>query len=1161
MKLRKPILVTIILALVAAMIPFAVACGDDDAAKTYTMSFETYGGTEIEPITAVGGSMIFAPSDPEKAGSTFMGWYTDSGFSGDAVVIPNIMPNNNVTYYAKFDVPKTEYTVIYEYNKGQVPHAKDIPNVTVQAGETVTVADGNDYGAVGYMFMGWSIYPNGLVTDVKQDGQYDAGDKITLTDKNVKLYAQWAVEYTDARKQNDDKIYVYEPLIGKGKGAAKLIRADENKQDLDGFVSDGSETTSGSTEFTFYADEFENGEFMGRLYADRTYATSDGKQGNYVMYDHVWRTNFYDYTLALDGFGYAVMTQLVGDQVSVFASGDYEYDSEHDDYVFKYNEPKDDDDAKPKTSYFNVVRQKVEYNGEETDLDGVFTRIGGESGTFANVTYFSDNEQLRMLQLSGYGNAMLSIFDTNGTVIKEVDGVYYGTDDNYTDATGEWQFEPVAAINNGFDFKFTLDTVPVNNGTNIVYYSVYYECDETVAGTYAAEDSADKSTLYLDGYGMAEYNSNGVLYVGVVDVTEDNSDGVKYVVEFTECKLGENGQWNKTNNVMVFVLFGNKFAVSKDGLIIADGVLSNYTGKSTVVEIPDTVTEIAADAFNYVNTKVSLVSVTVPASVTKIGARAFQNNYTLRRAIFLGTTPAQLDYTGADNNPFRWGDNGGFIIIVPDTAVEAYKTDPTWSAFADKIMGVTEATTLPEWVTQEVEISGTTYNVLVQYNPQVEIEEDTRLDIVIPEDIDIINNYVFRGMDFIKSVDLSNVILVGESAFYGCVNLETAKMPNVQILGKMAFAACEKLNNSDSDEANVLKLPAIKTIDESAFSGCEKLRLVQLGENINEIGDFAFYQCNVYEADPALVVELMGENAPTMGSKVTLGNIAFRFKVQSIDVALNCYKAATWSAYVRHLYKESGEEAGMYVSGDDTLELNGRAIYQGSYVWMYSIDGDKITFYEYDSSSDSKTHYTAIEGTYFKDGGIIKMAIGSSIRNFTRLQDSMTYRSKDGNYTLVCDPMDLQPDNYENNSGYADVKFNGKDVKLYINGYNTKIIYKFEEDGKLYDIYISFDGEWLNITRKLSPVKYEDITAPDDSKITILIQNGNIYILTAEFEIVVDEATGRKLYWTEASGLGVFARQNGNVFTFSFRYLNVTYTITATVSADYKTFTYDYVKA
>ncbi len=1122
---------------------FVVGCGGDDASKTYTMSFETYGGTEIDPITAVGGSMIFAPSNPEKSGSTFVGWYTNAEFKGDAVEIPSVMPNKNVKYYAKFDTPKVEYTVIYEYNKGQAPHAKDIPNVTVEAGESVTVADGNDYGAVGYMFVGWSIYPNGLVADVKQDGQYNAGDKITLTDSNIKLYAQWAVEYTDARNENDDKIYVYEPLIGKGKGAAKLVRADKDAKNLDGFVSPSSDTASGSTEFTFYSDEFEGGEFAGRLYPNFTYATLDGMQGQYLMYDYVYDMISYDYIMALDGFGYATYIRCVGDMINVAASGDYEYDPENGDYIFKYTDEKADDSSKPETSYFNIVRQPV----EGTEYDGLFTIIGGESGTFYNI-----NGLAWELNLGGYGNATLNVYDDAGqNITMSVNGVYYGTD-NYESIRGEWQFEPLSAMyQDQFTFKFIVGVVSSSSGG---YIPVFSMCDETVVGTYTSTEENDKSTLYLDGYGMAQYISNGVIYEG--DYTVDEGGVVTLV-----CTTEEDGETVETER-MVFVInnANMKFSVSKTGCVVnTNGVLTDYQGQATVVEIPEEATEIAADAFNYLisTSGVSLTSVTVPATVTAIGARAFQNNYSLRRAVFLGTTPAQLDYTGADDNPFRWG-AGDFKIVVPDTAVDAYKT--AWSAFADKIVGATAAAKLPEWVTQTVTSGSTEYTVLVQYNLQKELAEGELIDIVIPDYINAINSEVFRGMDFIKSVDLNNVILVGASAFYGCVNLETVAMPNVQSLGSMAFAACDKLNNSDNTQEDVLELPAIKIIGESAFSGCESLRLVQLGAAITEIGDFAFYQCNVYEDDPTLVVELMGDaedGAPTMGSKITLGNIAFRFKVQNIDVALNCYSESTWSDYCRHLYIESGDEKGMYISGGDTLELDGRAVYQNSYVWMYAIDGEKITFYEY-SSSSTGTPYATIEGKY-KDG-VISFALGSTMRYFTPIQEKMTYTTKDGKNTLECDPMDLQPESYENNRGYATVKFNGKEVQLYINGYSTKIIYNYEdEDGKLYDIYVDFNGETLDITKKLSPIRYNDITAPDGSKISILMQNDNIYIITAEFEIDVD--TDRKLYWTEASGYGVLAEKNGNVYTFTFTYRSTVYSFTVTVSDDHTTFTYKHTTA
>jgi len=60
-------------------------------AKQYTLSFNTEGGSEIEPITADYGSPITAPKAPKKAGYTFVGWDKK---------IPETMPARNMIFNA-----------------------------------------------------------------------------------------------------------------------------------------------------------------------------------------------------------------------------------------------------------------------------------------------------------------------------------------------------------------------------------------------------------------------------------------------------------------------------------------------------------------------------------------------------------------------------------------------------------------------------------------------------------------------------------------------------------------------------------------------------------------------------------------------------------------------------------------------------------------------------------------------------------------------------------------------------------------------------------------------------------------------------------------------------------------------------------------------------
>lgn len=122
---------------------FAAACATTK--QTYTMTFETNGGTEIAPITAEAGATVTPPADPEKDGAVFDGWYTSADFSGESVQIPTVMPAENVTYYAKFDetemakltlnaglgtLAQTEYdlevgTDVFEFVSSLVPAAPE----------------------------------------------------------------------------------------------------------------------------------------------------------------------------------------------------------------------------------------------------------------------------------------------------------------------------------------------------------------------------------------------------------------------------------------------------------------------------------------------------------------------------------------------------------------------------------------------------------------------------------------------------------------------------------------------------------------------------------------------------------------------------------------------------------------------------------------------------------------------------------------------------------------------------------------------------------------------------------------------------------------------------------------------------------------------------
>ena len=113
------------------------------AANTYTITFDTAGGSEIAPITQDYGTVITAPEAPTREGYTFIGWDKE---------IPTTMPAENITLKARWkdtEKPTGEIKISENSWKAFLNNItfglffKDAQTVTITAadnsGETVTV--------------------------------------------------------------------------------------------------------------------------------------------------------------------------------------------------------------------------------------------------------------------------------------------------------------------------------------------------------------------------------------------------------------------------------------------------------------------------------------------------------------------------------------------------------------------------------------------------------------------------------------------------------------------------------------------------------------------------------------------------------------------------------------------------------------------------------------------------------------------------------------------------------------------------------------------------------------------------------------------------------------------------------------------------------------
>ena len=106
-------------------------------ANSYTITFDTDGGSKIDPITQDYGTAITAPADPTREGYTFIGWDTE---------IPTTMPAGDMTIKAQWRINR--YTVTFDTDGGSA-----VASITQDYGTAITAPADPTRG--GYTFTGW----------------------------------------------------------------------------------------------------------------------------------------------------------------------------------------------------------------------------------------------------------------------------------------------------------------------------------------------------------------------------------------------------------------------------------------------------------------------------------------------------------------------------------------------------------------------------------------------------------------------------------------------------------------------------------------------------------------------------------------------------------------------------------------------------------------------------------------------------------------------------------------------------------------------------------------------------------------------------------------------------------------------------------------------
>ena len=170
----------------------------------YTVSYETNGGSSIEPDAVMNGKTADKPADPTRDGYIFVGWYLDAEFT-TPFAFDSYPVTADTVAYARW-VEKS--SIDFEYKVALDPNYDNLPIIDTLTTKGGQLFDLPTLTREGYEFAGWWI-------STPSDGdslsyQYVSGMTINA---NTTLYALWI--------ENGDGIKLTQTIVNIESGSVK----------------------------------------------------------------------------------------------------------------------------------------------------------------------------------------------------------------------------------------------------------------------------------------------------------------------------------------------------------------------------------------------------------------------------------------------------------------------------------------------------------------------------------------------------------------------------------------------------------------------------------------------------------------------------------------------------------------------------------------------------------------------------------------------------------------------------------------------------------------------------------------------------------------------------------------------------------------------------
>lgn len=335
-----------------------------------------------------------------------------------------------------------------------------------------------------------------------------------------------------------------------------------------------------------------------------------------------------------------------------------------------------------------------------------------------------------------------------------------------------------------------------------------------------------KDNSYADQWGSSVTASSGELHDAVyggdyikIDPGSDDESAVRNFIVRLDLT---NWDWGTITGATFTITVT---APSRDFTFDATtGTIKKYNGNDAVVNIPSEingtpVTTIGNAAFR----DSSVTSVTIPDSVTEIGANAFAGCTNLTSVNYIGGDWSKL--TIQSGNP-----------AVEDAAKDAANEQLFDFEF---ILNNTAVIVIRyKGTAADVTIPSRYKGKPVTMIDHAAFHNSAVTSVTIPDSVTSIHDSAFAYCSSLTNISISNsVTAIGSFAFEGCTKLESITLPSSLLtISEFLFYDCSQLTT--------IHIPdSVSSIRQYAFYNCGKLKTIRIPVSVTSIGSYAFDDC------------------------------------------------------------------------------------------------------------------------------------------------------------------------------------------------------------------------------------------------------------------------------------------------------------------------------